>query len=41
MTDPDARYYGARLADDSLVPHDTAQLAETTFEAWLAAQAAK
>ncbi len=41
VTDPDARYFGARLDDDSLVPHDTAQLGETTYEEWLAAQTAK
>ena len=41
VVDPEARYYGARLKDDSLVPHDTAQLGQTTFEEWLAAQTAK
>jgi uncharacterized protein YbjT (DUF2867 family) len=40
VTDPEARYFGARLADDSLVPHGSAELAGTTFEAWVAAQTA-
>lgn len=35
VTDPEARYFGARLTERSLVPHDGARLAETTFESWL------
>jgi len=38
VTDPDARYFGARLDDDSLVPDGFAQLGATTYEAWLSAQ---
>jgi len=35
ITDPDARYFGARLAELSLVPGDDAILASTRFEEWL------
>jgi hypothetical protein len=35
LTDPQARYFGALLADDDLLPGDGAQLAGTTFEDWL------
>jgi uncharacterized protein YbjT (DUF2867 family) len=35
VADPDARYFGARLAERSLVPGDDARLAETRFEDWL------
>jgi uncharacterized protein YbjT (DUF2867 family) len=40
VTDPDARYYGARLDDDSLVPDAAAhaELGTTTYEVWLFAQ---
>ena len=33
--DPDARYFGARLHERTLVPGADAQLAETRFEDWL------
>jgi len=35
VADPDARYFGAKLGDDTLVPGDDASLAETRFEDWL------
>jgi uncharacterized protein YbjT (DUF2867 family) len=35
VADPQARYSGALLDDDSLVPGNDAQLAETRFEDWL------
>jgi uncharacterized protein YbjT (DUF2867 family) len=35
IADPDARYFGARLSEHSLVPGDGARLAETRFEDWL------
>jgi uncharacterized protein YbjT (DUF2867 family) len=35
ITDPRARYFGARLDERTLVPGDAAGLAETRFEAWL------
>jgi uncharacterized protein YbjT (DUF2867 family) len=35
-TDPDARYFGTRLADGSLVPQGDAVLGETHVEDWLA-----
>jgi uncharacterized protein YbjT (DUF2867 family) len=38
VTDPDARYFGARLGDDSLVPDGDAQRGATTYEVWLSAQ---
>lgn len=36
VTDPDARYFGTRLADGSLVPTGDADLGETRVEDWLA-----
>jgi uncharacterized protein YbjT (DUF2867 family) len=39
VADPDARYFGTRLTDTSLLPGDHARLAETRFEDWLAALA--
>jgi uncharacterized protein YbjT (DUF2867 family) len=36
VPDPDARYFGARLDERTLVPDDGAGLAETHFEEWLA-----
>jgi uncharacterized protein YbjT (DUF2867 family) len=36
VADPDARYFGARLDERTLVPDDGATLAETRFEEWLA-----
>jgi uncharacterized protein YbjT (DUF2867 family) len=35
VTDPDARYFGAKLDERTLVPGDGATLAETRFEDWL------
>ena len=35
ITDPQARYYGAKLGERTLVPGDDARLAETRFEDWL------
>jgi uncharacterized protein YbjT (DUF2867 family) len=39
IADPDARYFGTKLADTSLLPGEGAQLAETRFEDWLSALA--
>jgi uncharacterized protein YbjT (DUF2867 family) len=38
IADPDARYFGARLGERTLVPGDDASLAETHFEDWLEQQ---
>jgi uncharacterized protein YbjT (DUF2867 family) len=35
VVDPDARYFGTTLTDDSLLPGENAQLGETRFEDWL------
>ena len=35
ISDPHARYYGARLAERTLVPGDGAILGETRFQEWL------
>jgi uncharacterized protein YbjT (DUF2867 family) len=35
VADPEARYFGARLDERTLVPGDDASLAETRFEDWL------
>lgn len=35
VTDPEARYFGAELKDDTLVPEGAAWLGKTTFEAWM------
>ena len=40
VTDPEARYFGARLADGSLVPQGDAELGETHVEDWLERQPA-
>jgi uncharacterized protein YbjT (DUF2867 family) len=40
VTDPDARYYGGRLSERSLVPDEGARLAETRFSDWQQAHAA-
>ncbi len=37
VADPDALYFGAKLADDSLLPGENPQLGETRFEDWLGA----
>jgi uncharacterized protein YbjT (DUF2867 family) len=39
VTDPQARYFGARLSERSLLPGDGAQLAPTQFDDWLGRQA--
>ena len=36
VTDPAARYFGARLQERSLLAHDDAVIAETRFSDWLA-----
>jgi uncharacterized protein YbjT (DUF2867 family) len=35
VADPDARYFGTTLTNDSLLPGENAQLGETRFEDWL------
>ena len=35
VADPDARYFGAKLTERTLVPGDDARLSETRFEDWL------
>jgi uncharacterized protein YbjT (DUF2867 family) len=40
IADPDARYFGARLDERTLVPADDADLAPTRFEDWLGRSAA-
>ena len=35
ITDPQARYYGVKVSESTLVPGDGARLGETTFENWL------
>jgi uncharacterized protein YbjT (DUF2867 family) len=35
IADPNARYFGAKMSEDSLVPIGEAQLGETHFEDWL------
>jgi uncharacterized protein YbjT (DUF2867 family) len=39
VADPEARYFGATLTNDSLLPGENAQLGETRFEDWLGAPA--
>jgi uncharacterized protein YbjT (DUF2867 family) len=39
VADPEARYFGARLSERTLLPGDGARLAETRFEDWLSRQA--
>jgi hypothetical protein len=36
--DPQARYFGARLGERTLLPGDDAQLGPTTFGDWLTQQ---
>ncbi len=38
VTDPQARYYGVKVSERSLVPGDDARLGETRFETWLSQQ---
>jgi uncharacterized protein YbjT (DUF2867 family) len=35
ITDPDARYFGAKLDEHSLMPGNNAQIGSTRFEQWL------
>ncbi|MNY41537.1 hypothetical protein D3C86_1763610 [compost metagenome] len=35
VVDGKARYFGAELQDDTLVPEGPARLGKTAFEAWL------
>jgi len=39
VTDPQARYFGARLSERALLPGDGAQLGPTRFDDWLSQQA--
>jgi hypothetical protein len=39
ITDPGARYFGARLSERTLLPGEGAQLGEVTLEAWAAGMA--
>jgi uncharacterized protein YbjT (DUF2867 family) len=38
VTDPEARYWGAELEENTLLPGPDAHLAETRFADWLAQQ---
>ena len=40
VADPEARYFGARLSERSLVPDDGAELGATPYHDWLVQQAA-
>jgi hypothetical protein len=35
IADPQARYFGARLGERTLLPGDAAEIAPTRFEDWL------
>jgi uncharacterized protein YbjT (DUF2867 family) len=39
VADPEARYFGSLLTDDSLLPGENPQLGETRFEDWVGATA--
>jgi uncharacterized protein YbjT (DUF2867 family) len=41
VADPEARYFGTKLSENSLVPGEGAQLAEIRFEDWLGALAVR
>ena len=41
IADPEARYFGARLSERSLVPGDGARLAPTRFDDWLSQRSAE
>jgi uncharacterized protein YbjT (DUF2867 family) len=41
ITDPNARYSGAKVDERTLVPGEGARLGETSFETWLTQPAAK
>jgi len=38
IADPNARYYGAKLGERTLVPDNNATIGETRFEEWLSQQ---
>jgi hypothetical protein len=38
VADPEARYFGARLSERTLVPGEGAQLAAIRFDDWLSQQ---
>jgi uncharacterized protein YbjT (DUF2867 family) len=38
IADPNARYYGAKLGERTLVPDNNATIGETRFEDWLSRQ---
>jgi hypothetical protein len=38
IADPNARYYGAKLGERTLVPDNNAAIGETRFEDWLSRQ---
>jgi uncharacterized protein YbjT (DUF2867 family) len=39
VADPQARYFGARLSERTLLPGDAARLGPTQFDDWLSQQA--
>jgi hypothetical protein len=39
VADPSARYFGAILGEDTLLPGHSARLSTTRFENWLSQQA--
>ena len=41
LADPQVRYYGARLSEDTLLPGRGAQLGATRFDTWLSRQAVR
>ena len=41
VADPNARYYGVKVSERTLVPGDDARLGETRFETWLTQSAAQ
>ena len=41
VADPEALYFGAVLAERTLVPEEDAMLGETRFEGWLSQSAAE
>ena len=41
VADPQARYFGARLSERTLLPGDGARLGATSFDDWLSRQPVK
>jgi uncharacterized protein YbjT (DUF2867 family) len=41
VADPQARYYGVKLSEKTLVPDEGARLGQTRFETWLTQPAAQ